>query len=199
MSVSFKGSEGWLGAQRNNAVIQTVVGQNTTTGSKVFSSRSVYEEVPGQLRVAITPKFKNSIFIARVHLYWGGYNGSTDVAPNFRVYWGTTAGVYPNALGPLWYGGQIPENKSLPHGVHTGTYYYAFGDSNASTVYDQILAIGSANDGTVNTKHFALQWACGYEASARTLYWNRGINTGNAYNPIHTCTMTVSEVLMKDK
>lgn len=199
MSVSFNGSNGFAGNQYNGAVIQTAYAQNTTTGTKVFSSRSVYEEVPGTLRCSLTPKFAQSAFIIRVHLYWGGWNGSTDVAPLFRVYWGNSAGSYPYPVGPLWNDGQLSNNVSQTHGVNGGWYYYAFGDGNHSATTDNILTIGTANNGTTSTKYFALMWACGYEASSRTLYWNRAINTGNAYNPIHNCTMTVSEVLIKDK
>lgn len=199
MSVSFKGSQGFYGNQSNGAIIQTAYAQNTTTGSKVFASRSVYEEVPGTLRCQITPKYKNSAFIVRVHLYWGGWNTGTDVAPLFRVYWGTALGTYSYPVGPLWNEGQLSNNVNQTHGVNGGWYYYGFGDNNHSATTDNILTVGSANDGSTNTKYFALMWACGYEAGSRTLYWNRAINTGNAYNPIHNCTMTVSEVLIKDK
>jgi hypothetical protein len=198
MSVSFKGSKNWAGAQFNGAVIQTAVGYNTTNSTKVFAARSTYEEVPGTLRCSLTPKFANSAFIVRVHLYWGGFTGGTDVATMFKIGWGTAAGQYPMTLGPLWNEGQISENKSQTSGVNTGSYYYNFGDGNHSACPDSILTIGNAYNGDTSTKHFALLWACGYEASSRTLYWNRTINTGNAYNPNHTCTMTVSEVLIKD-
>jgi len=199
MSVSFTGIGGYKEALPNGAVLQTAVATNNTPASKVFSSRSVYEEVPGTLRVSITPRSKYSVFVARAHIYWGGWNGSTDVSPLFRIYWGSSLGSYTKPLGPFWGGGAVSGNANYPHGVNTGTYHYGFGDNNHSAQSDQILTVGTANDGTSNTKYFALMWACGYEANTRTIYWNRSINTSNAYNPYHNCTLAISEILVKDK
>lgn len=197
MSVSLRGTS-FAENMPVGAILQTVFSTNTTTGSKVFSSRSVYEEVPGTLRVSLTPKSRNSVYIVRAHLYWGGWNTGTDIAPLFRVYWGTSAGSYTRPLGPLYNEGQLPGDLSSPSGCNDGYYVYGFGDNNCSAFPGHILTAGTANDSTLNQKHFALMWACGYEAGSRTLYWNRGIGTGNAYNPIHNCTLSVSEILIRD-
>jgi len=177
------------------APIQVAYSYNTTTGSKVFSSRSTYESVPGTLRCNLVRGNANSNFVVRAHLYWGGYNASIDVAPLFRVFWGTTASTCDNTLGPLWQGGHNGSNVSVTSGANAGYYRYGRGDNNASTEVEYLLTAGGVpNVGSGASIYFEVKWAAGYEAGSRTLYWNRGINTGNAYNPIHTCGMTVTEV-----
>ena len=182
----------------DSAVINVAYAYNTTTGSKVFASRSLYEDVPGTLKCSITPSSTKNSFIVRAHLYSGGWNGSTDVAPLFRVYWGFDS-TCPYPFGPLWTEQAGYATRNYPHGVNAGQYRYGRGDNNSSAASDLILTAGSIPFPTAipSTVHFAIKWACGYEAGSRTLYWNRAINTGNAYNPIHTCTMTVSEILTK--
>ena len=195
---SINGSDTWAQSGADGTIVNVAHAVNTTTAAKVFTSRSIYEDVPGTLKCSITPKSAKNMFIVRAHLYSGGWTTALDVAPLFRVYWGFDSSC-PNTFGPLWGDAAYYANLNLPHGVNAGTYKYGKGDNNASSLPDLILTAGSIpfNTSTTSPVYFAIKWAAGYEANSRTLYWNRAINTSNAYNPIHTCTMTVSEVSAK--
>lgn len=178
-------------------VLQVAYGENTTSSTKVFSSRSVYEHVPGYLYTSLTRKSTSSYFVARAHIHWGGFNASIDVAPLFRVYYGNNLTDTNRVLGPLWQSGRMASNTSVTHGVNAGHYRYGKGDNNSSSEVDFVLTSGAVDTFLAYEGlpiYFAVKWACGYEANSRTLYWNRSINSGNAYNPIHTCGFTITEV-----
>ena len=84
-------------------------------------------------------------------------------------------------------------NANIGSVVHGGNYRYDLGDNNAS-MGDEVLLVSDRLDSHAqgNNVIFAVWWGIGYSAS-RTLYWNRGINTGNSYNPISTCSIQVTE------
>lgn len=184
MAVSYRGSSGLRGNLPMGGVVQSTISYSTAVGSRVFPSRNVYEEVPGFLRVELKPHEVGNIVIIKAHIAWGGW-GTTDVAANFRIMYSTDGNRTWNNFGVY-----------APHvvdaaGVATGTYKQK-GDSNSSFDADNILISAPVLSTAPHT--FSVFWACGYEASSRTLYWNRGINTGNSYNPTHTCTIQAIEI-----
>ena len=178
-----------LSAYPSGGVIQLAYGYNYTSASKVFSSRSTYEEVPGNLRCTITPKAVGNIMIINAHIAWGGWSGATDVGALFRVYKSINGGTFESCGN---YSNTVPPGTGTNSGVATGVYKYNQGDNNSSFDSDDIL-IHETVTSTLPTT-YAIYWACGYEANSRTLYWNRSINSGNSYNPTHTCTITAMEV-----
>lgn len=171
--------------------IQQAYGQNTTSGTKVFSAWNTFEEVPGQLRCSITPTANNYI-ILQAHLYWGGWNTtSLDVAANFRFFKSTNGGSTWTTAGTYATDAGLGAQATI--GVGTGSYHYNWGDTNSSSLQDNML-VWDENI-TAGVEHiYCVQWACGYAPSSRTLYWNRSINTGNSYNPIHVCSITATEI-----
>lgn len=190
MAVSFKGSEGIAGAAAFGAPIQIALGQNTSTGTKVFTSRNSYDEVPGTLRATLTPNDANNYIMIRAHIAWGGWASTTDVGAGFRIYKSIDNGSSWLRFGPHY--PEVQSGTGQPQGVATGVYKYNQGDTNSSFDSDDILIIDKA--GSTSSTIFAVFWSCLYEANSRTLYWNRSINTGNAYNPIHTCTIAAYEL-----
>ena len=190
MAVTFKGSEGLAGAAAFGSPLQIAVGQNLTTGTKVFTSRNAYEEVPGNLRATLTASDPNNYIMIRAHIAWGGWGSATDVAAGFRIYKSTNSGSTWQRFGPHY--PEVEGGSSIQHGVATGTYKYSQGDTNSSFDSDDILIIDRA--GSTSSTIYGVFWCCLYEANSRTLYWNRSINTGNAYNPVHTCTIAAYEL-----
>jgi hypothetical protein len=171
------------------SVIQSALGRNNTSSTRVFTQRSVWEEVPGTLRCVLQPKESGNTVVVRSHLFWGGWSGSTDVSALFRIFY-TTNGSTWNPFGN--YNSTINGATSSAQGTATGRYNYAHGDNNASSWSDNILIHDTVSSTSVHT--FAVFWACGYEANVRTLYWNRTINTGNSYNPSHFCSIQATEI-----
>ena len=186
MAVSFKGSSGVHGNLPMGGVVQSNISYSFGAGTRTFPSRNVYEEVPGTLRVEMTPKEVGNIVIIKAHIAWGGWLASTDVAANFRI-------MYSDDGNRSW----KPFGVYAPHvvdaaGVATGCYKYNQGNDNSSFDSDDILISSPV---TSTSKHtFSVFWACGYDASTRTLYWNRSVNTGNSYNPTHTCSIQAIEI-----
>ena len=174
----------------NGSVLQSAVGRNDTVSSKVFTARSVWEEVPGTLRCTLTPKESGNIVVVRSHLFWGGWAGTTDVSAIFRIFSSTDSGSTWTAFGN--YQSTIIGATGAAQGVATGKYKYSQGDSNASAMSDNILIHGTVT--STSPTIFAVFWACGYEANTRTLYWNRTINTSNSYNPRHFCSIQATEI-----
>lgn len=170
--------------------IQVAYGQNTTNATKVFTAWNTFEAVPGGLSCTLTPKTAGNIVIIQAHLFWGGSNyQSNDCAANFRVYksvgggaW-TSAGTYATDAG-------LGAQAAI--GVGTGIYMYNWGDSNASALDDHLLVYDTVSSVAATT--YAIWWACGYAPTSRTLYWNRTVNSGNSYNPFHTCSITATEI-----
>ena len=199
MSVSFRGSDGFAGLLKRGAPLQSRFGLNTTASTRVFPSRSVFEEVPGSLRCTLTPYDKDNQVEVRCHLAWGGWTRTStgigtfsgiDVSALFRIYKSINNGASWTIHGQY----SPSENTSISGsiGIATGCYKYNQGDTNSSFDSDDILVVDSA--GSTSPTIFALFWACGYEANSRTIYWNRSINTGNSYNPTHTCTIVATEI-----
>lgn len=191
MPIVLTGSDTGLpqSAYASGSILKAAVGYNYTTASRVFTSRSTYEAVPGGLTCTITPSAVGNIMVINAHIAWGGWYGTTDVAANFKI--------YKNINGAGWqpcgnYSSTVASGSSSTQGVATGCYKYNQGDSNSSFDSDDILIheVVTSTDPTV----YAVWWACGYEANSRTLYWNRSVNTGNSYNPTHTCTITAMEI-----
>lgn len=174
----------------NGSVLQSAVGRNDTKSTKVFTARSVWEEVPGTLRCTLTPKESGNIVVVRSHLFWGGWNNTVDVSAIFRIFSSTDNGSTWNAFGN--YQSTIVGATGSAQGVATGKYKYAQGDNNASAMSDNILIHDTVS--STSPHIFAVFWACGYEANSRTLYWNRTINTGNAYNSRHFCSIQATEI-----
>jgi hypothetical protein len=180
----------------SGAIVNSAVGYNVSTSSKVFASYNVYEEVPGNLRATITPKAVGNIMVLHAHLHWGGWTRTVDVGVNFRVRKSYDNGSTWLEVGPS----QVSSTSFIsgnaaghaPAQVHTGCYKYNKGDSNYSNEKDSLL-VHDVVTNAVSTI-YAVHWGCGYSPS-RTIYWNRGINFGsNLYNPAHTCTLTATEV-----
>jgi hypothetical protein len=198
MSVSFRGSGGIAQALPIGGEVQTAVGRNTSTAAQVFAVRSQFEPVPGKLECTLTPTSANSIILVRAHIAWGGWTGrsSTDVGVGFRIYRSTKSASGAQQWTPhgQYLTSNIPflTNNNSPLGVATGVYKYNQGDNNSSWGSDHILIADRAY--TTDSTTFAVWWCCLYEAGSRTLYWNRSINTGNSYNPTHTCTITATEL-----
>ena len=191
MAVSFKGSDGWIGGLPQGAPIQVAVGYQSASATRVFPSRSTYEEVPGGLRCTLTPTNANNQVVVKAHFAWGGWNTTTaDVGAGFRIL--KKFGTSQTWINHGSYFPDIPTTVNVPSGVATGVYKYAQGDTNSSFDSDDILIVGPA--GSTQPITFALHWCCLYEAGSRTLYWNRSINSGNSYNPTHTCTITAMEL-----
>lgn len=171
--------------------IQMAYGQNTTNGTKVFSAWNTFEAVPGGLECTITPKAVGNIMLIQAHLFWGGSNyQSNDCAANFRIYKSTNGGSTYTSAGTYYTDAGLGQQATI--GVATGTYFYNWGDSNASALEDHILMYDTIS--STNSTIYAVWWACGYAPSSRTLYWNRTVNTGNSYNPTHVCSITVKEI-----
>lgn len=186
MAVSFKGSDGIRGNLPMGGVVQSNISYSFGTGSRTFPSRNIYEEVPGTLRVELTPDAIDNIVIIKAHIAWGGWQRTTDVAANFRI-------MYSTDGNRSWQ----PFGVYAPHvvdaaGVATGTYKYNQGNTDSSFESDGILISDTVKSTARHT--FSVFWACGYDASTRTLYWNRSINTGNSYNPTHTCSIQAIEI-----
>lgn len=184
MAVSFKGSAGVHGNLPMGGVVQSNISYSFGNGSRQFPSRNVYEEVPGNLRVEMTPKEVGNIVIIKAHLMWSGWTRTNDVAANFRI-------MYSTDGNRSWQ----PFGVYAPHvvdaaGVATGTYKYNQ-DSADSSDSDDILISDAVKSTAPHT--FALFWACGYDTN-RTLYWNRSANSGQAYNPTHTCSIQAIEI-----
>jgi hypothetical protein len=174
----------------SKAVIQTAYGYNVTSGTRVFPTRSTYEPVPGNLQCTITPTTVGNTMIINAHLAWGGWNNtSNDLSALFRVFKSINGGAFVSAGV---YSNDVPPGASTNSGVATGVYKYNMGDTNSSWDSDNIL-IHETITSTLPTV-YAIYWACGYEAGSRTIYWNRSVNSGNSYNPTHTCTITATEV-----
>lgn len=170
--------------------IQQAYGQNITNGTKVFTAWNTFEAVPGGLSCSITPKAVGNIMIIQAHLFWGGSNfTSIDVAANFRVFKSINGGSFASCGT---YSTDAGLGAQATIGVATGDYFYNWGDSNGSALEDQILIYDTVTS-TLPTV-YAIYWACGYAPNSRTLYWNRTINTGNSYNPTHTCSITATEI-----
>lgn len=186
MSVSYKGSSGLRGNLPMGGVVKSAINYSYATGSRSFPSRNVYEEVPGSLMVEITPTEVGNIMIIKAHIAWGGWTRSNDVAANFRVYYSTDGN---RSWAP--FGVYAPHVVSAA-GVATGTYKYNQGNNDSSLESDGILISSPVTSTSPHT--FAIWWACGYEASSRTLYWNRPIATGSSYNPTHTCSIQAIEI-----
>jgi len=191
MPVTITGSSVGLlpGAFSSGTILQSTSGYNNTSATKVFSGDGVYEEVPGNLRTTITPLGVGNTMVISAHLYWGGSYGTTnDIATLFKVYKSTNSGSTWSLAGNY-----STQHASAAANVATGHYTYNWGDSNASTFNDHIL-IHETIASTSQTI-YAIHWASGYSASgARTFYWNRSVNTGNDYNPVHVCTIQTYEV-----
>jgi hypothetical protein len=178
-------------AFRSKAPLQMALGYNEWRGTRTFPARSQYEEVPGKLRAYIKPLAIGNTMMIRAHLNWGGWYGtnSVDVGANFRVYksyddgfnW-IAAGNYGTAASPA------------AANCATGYYRYNLGNTDASCEDDQILISDTVT--SLQPTIYAILWACSYEASTRTLYWNIPVNWGNAYNytSTHTCTIEVTEI-----
>lgn len=175
----------------SGSILKAAVGYNVTTATRVFPSRSTYEAVPGGLTCTITPSAVGNIMVINAHIAWGGWYGTNniDVSALFRI--------YKNVNNTGWvscgnYSSTVANGSSSNSGVATGCYKYNQGDTNSSFDSDDILIheVVTSTDPTV----YAVWWACGYEANSRTLYWNRSVNTGNSYNPTHTCTITAMEI-----
>lgn len=186
MSVSYKGSNGLQGSLPMGGVVQSAINYSTAVGSRVFPARNVYEETPAALRVEIKPKEVGNIIIIKAHFAWGGWNGTTDVAANFRI-------MYSTDGNRSW----APFGVYAPHvvdaaGVATGAYFYSQGNADSSMDSDDILISAPVTSTAQHT--FSIWWACGYDASTRTIYWNRGVNTGQSYNPTHTCSLQAIEI-----
>jgi hypothetical protein len=186
MAVSFKGSTGLQGNLPMGGVVQSAINYSYATGSRTFPSRNVYEEVPGRLMVEIRPKEVGNIIIIKAHIMWGGWNGATDVAANFRIFYSTDGN---RSFSPF---GTYAPHVVDAAGVATGAYFYSQGNADSSYDSDDILISAPVKSTAPHT--FAVWWACGYEASSRTLYWNRGVNTGQSYNPTHTCSIQAIEI-----
>lgn len=185
MALSLKGSSGLRGNLPMGGVVQSAISYSTGSGTRVFPSRNIYEEVPGTLRVELTPHEVGNIVIIKCHLMWGGWTRSNDVAANFRI-------MYSNDGNRSWqpFGVYAPHVVSAA-GVATGTYKYNQGDGNSSIDADDILISAPVTSTARHT--FSVFWACGYDTT-RTLYWNRTINSGNSYNPTHTCSIQAIEI-----
>lgn len=173
----------------SGSVLKAAVGYNYTTGTRVFTTRNTWEAVPGGLSCTITPSAVGNIMVISAHIAWGGWNGTTDAAANFRI--------YKNVNNTGWvscgnYSSTAPNDSNSTTGVATGCYKYNMGDSNGSFDSDDILIheVVTSTDPTI----YAVWWSCGYERNSRTLYWNRPVNTGNSYNPTHTCTISAMEI-----
>lgn len=85
-------------------------------------------------------------------------------------------------------------NANIGSVVHGGLYRYNLGDGNAS-VGDEVLLVSDRLDSHAQGPVpviFAVMWGIAY-SSARTVYWNRSIGSGNSYNPISTCSIQVTE------
>ena len=186
MAVSFTGSKGLHGNLPMGGVVQSAIGYNFATGTRSFPSRNVYEHVPGILQVEMTPKEVGNIIIIKAHIAWGGWTSSTDVAANFRLFYSTDGN---RSFSPF---GNYAPHVVEAAGVATGCYKYNQGNDNSSFDSDDILFSAPVTSTAPHT--FAVFWACGYEASTRTIYWNRSINTGNSYNPTHTCSIQAIEI-----
>jgi len=170
--------------------IQQAYGQNITNGTKVFTAWNTFEAVPGGLSCSITPKAVGNTMIIQAHLFWGGSNySSTDVAANFRVFKSINGGAFASCGT---YATDAGLGAQATIGVATGHYMYNWGDTNGSALDDHILIYDTVTS-TLPTV-YAIYWACGYAPSSRTIYWNRTINTGNSYNPTHTCSITATEI-----
>lgn len=185
MALSLTGSNGLRGNLPMGGVVQSAISYSTAVGTRVFPSRNVYEEVPGLLRVELTPNQVDNVVIIKCHIAWGGWTRSTDVAANFRI-------RYSNDGNRTWndFGVYAPHVVDAA-GVATGTYKYNQGNNDGSMDSDNILISGPVKSTAPHT--FAVWWACGYDTT-RTLYWNRAINTGNSYNPTHTCSIQAIEI-----
>jgi hypothetical protein len=128
--------------------------------------------------------------IVQAHFAWGGWVTTTDVSAIFRLYKSTNGGSSWAAAGT--YSNTVAPGSSANSGVATGCYKYNQGDTNSSFDSDDILIYDTV--GSTASTIYALWWACGYEANSRTIYWNRSVNTGNSYNPTHTCTIVATEI-----
>ena len=205
MSVSFRGSGGIAQALPIGGQIQTAVGLNTISATKVFTVRSDFEPVPGKLECTLTPTSANSIVLVKAHIAWGGWTRTNtavtsasgiDVGVGFRIYRSTNDNKGMQRWIPhgQYNTSNIPylTNNNSPLGIATGCYKYNQGDTNGSFDSDDILIADRVN--STDPVTFAVWWACLYEAGSRTIYWNRSINTGNSYNPTHTCTITATEL-----
>lgn len=176
-------------AFRSGAPLKVALGYNSTVASKVFSARSVYEEVPGRLRVYTKPAAVGNTMAIRAHIFWGGWSStSIDVAAQFRIYKTVDDGINWTPAGD--YG-----NAATPAGANVATGYYRYNTGNSDGSAEECNILIKDTITSTAPTIYALFWGCGYEAGSRTLYWNRSINhfSGQAYNPTHLCVMEATE------
>lgn len=180
----------------SKTILQTSYGFNITAGSQTFGTRSAFGHVPGRLTCLIRPHEIGNKITLEAHLYWGGWQGANqsgayDCAANFRFMKRVNNGRWSFAGS---YGGDPVPGTSGTYGVGTGAYRYNWvaDSSNATSMFDEMMVQDTVTE--IGLHEYAVMWACGYEANSRTLLWNRNYNTGNSYNPFHTCTIVATEV-----
>lgn len=189
-TITVSGSTG-IAAAQSGEIVQMVYGTNYSQGTKVFTAWNTFEEVPGNLRATITPKSTSNKIIISAKLHWGGFYGTTDVAANFRIMKSTNGGTSWSYVGNYNTDAGLGQQATI--GVGTGLYRYNMGDTNASSMGDNIL-MADLNVTSTSSTIYAVHWACGYAPNTRTLYWNRTVNTSNAYNSTHINTITLTEI-----
>lgn len=166
-------------------------GENAVSGTKVFSAWNTFEEVPGTLRASILAAPGQKVII-QAKLFWGGVNTTTsDVAANFRIMKSGNGGSTWTSVGTYATDAGLGQQAAI--GVATGSYLYNHGDTNASSIQDNILMVDE-NVTSTSTVIYAVHWACGYSPNNRTLYWNRTINTLNSYNSTHLNTISLMSI-----
>lgn len=170
--------------------VQVAYGENTTNSTKVFAAWNTFEAVPGNLQCTLTPRAVGNTVVIQAHLFWGGSQyTSNDCAANFRVYKSVGGAAFVSAGT---YATDAGLGAQATIGVGCGFYSYNWGDTNGSSLPESLLVYDTVTSNA--TTIYAIYWACGYAPTSRTLYWNRTVNSGNSYNPFHTCSITATEL-----